>query len=401
MSSSISPPAPFAALRRLRAPIARALHAALLESRVGVEEATAVLQCNCEELPSVLAVAGWLRDRWKGRTLTYSPKVFLPITNLCRDRCSYCTFRRDPDEPGAWTMNPWEIRQTVREGRLRGCAEALLCLGDRPESAFRSYRETLRAFGCESTVDYVEQACRIALQEGLLPHTNAGVLRRDEMSRLKPLNASMGLMLENVSPRLRQRGQAHDRAPDKEPTVRLRMIREAGELQIPFTTGVLVGIGETPAECAASLAAIRDLHEAYGHIQEVIVQGFRAKPGTHMAGYSEPDGVAIARVVAVARLMMPRMNVQAPPNLTPYEHRLLLAAGINDWGGLSPVTRDYVNPEAPWPSIAELKDRCRAEGFDLRPRLPIYPEYIDKPGFVAPSLRPAIEEALGRIGAAR
>jgi len=402
MSNSVpTQAAPSIVFGALRAPVARALEAALSGAKIGTGEATALLECDPDEVPSLLAAAGWLRDRWKGRTVTYSPKVFLPVTNLCRDRCSYCTFRRDPTEPGAWTMSPSEIREAAREGREHGCAEALLCLGDRPESAFRSYRETLHAFGCASTVDYLERACLIALEEGLLPHTNAGVLRRDEMSRLKPLNASMGLMLENVSPRLRQKGQAHYRAPDKEPAVRLRMIREAGELEIPFTTGLLVGIGETPAECAASLAAIRDLHEAYGHIQEVIIQGFRAKPGTRMAGHNEPDSFAIARVVAVARLMLPRMNIQAPPNLTPYDHRLLLAAGINDWGGLSPVTRDYVNPEAPWPYVADLRERCRAEGFQLRPRLPVYPEYLDRPGFVAPAMRPAIEGALARIGAAR
>jgi len=217
-------------------------------------------------------------------------------------------------------------------------------------------------------------------------------MSREEMTGLKPVNVSMGLMLENISPRLRRKGEAHFHAPDKDPQRRLQMLREAGELQIPFTTGILLGIGETRAERVASLAAIRDLHTCYGHIQEVIIQNFRAKPTTKMAGAPEPESLDIAQTIAVARLLLGDMNIQAPPNLSPYDHRLFLAAGINDWGGISPLTPDYVNPEAPWPHVSALADTCAQEGFQLEARLPIYTEYIGRPGFLEPSMHVAISQ---------
>jgi FO synthase len=336
----------------------------------------------------LLAAAGALRDRAWGTTVTFSPKVFLPVTNLCRDRCTYCTFRKDPDDPDAWTMTPDEIAAWSVRGRRLGCTEALVCLGDKPEIAFPAYRATLAALGHRTTAEYVHRACTIALDAGLLPHTNAGILTRAEMERLKDVNVSLGLMLESVSPRLRGRGEVHQWAPDKEPSVRLRMLREAGELQIPFTTGLLLGIGETLAERVDTLFAIRDVHRAYGHVQEVIVQNFRAKPTIPRADAAEPDAADIARTVAVARLVLdPDVSVQAPPNLSPADHALLLAAGLNDWGGISPLTPDYVNPEAPWPHVAALAAECRAAGYTLRERLPIYPAYVDRPGFLAPALR--------------
>jgi FO synthase len=348
--------------------------------------ATALIQLPPEQCPALFAAAARLRDRAHPGTVTYSPKVFLPITNLCRDRCSYCTFRKDPTSPGAWTMRRDEIRDWLRRGRAQGCTEALMCLGDKPERAFRSYRETLAELGHSSTVDYVQEACETALAEGLLPHTNMGILTRDEMARLRPVNASLGLMLENVSPRLCAKGMPHHAAPDKDPTVRLRMIREAGELAIPFTTGILIGIGETAAERVDSLLAIRELHCRYGHIQEVIIQNFRAKPDTPMHAAAEPDGIDMARTIAVARLILgSELNLQAPPNLSPRDHRLFLHAGINDWGGISPITKDYVNPEAAWPHVAALERTCAAAGFVLRPRLCVYPEYMT-PTWIDPSL---------------
>jgi 7,8-didemethyl-8-hydroxy-5-deazariboflavin synthase CofG subunit len=368
----------------VRGPLTRVLDGHAIDDG---EAATLIALEAPGEVAALIAVAGHVRTRRKGTTITYSPKVFLPVTNLCRDRCAYCTFRADPDDAHAWTMQPEEIRHWSRAGRSVGCIEALMCLGDKPEVAFRSFRLMLEGLGHTSTIGYVGQACEIALDEGLLPHTNAGLMTRAEMAALKPVNVSMGLMLENVSPRLRQRGQVHHHAPDKDPARRVRMLREAGELAIPFTTGVLLGIGETPLEVVASLAAIRDLHAAYGHIQEIIVQNFRAKPTTPMAAQPEPTSVELARTIAVARLMCPDMNIQAPPNLSPYDHRLLLASGINDWGGISPVTKDYVNPEAPWPHLAALADTCRAEGFTLRPRLPVYSEYLDRAGFLDSALR--------------
>jgi FO synthase len=342
-------------------------------------------------LAPLLAVAGHVRTRHKGRIVTYSPKVFLPITNLCLDRCSYCTFRQEPGSPAAWTMLPEEVRDWSRRGRARGCIEALLCLGDKPERAYTSYRRTLAVLGCRTTVEYVAHCCRLALEEGLLPHTNAGLMTGAEMTALRPLNVSMGLMLESVSPRLRQRGGAHRQAPDKDPARRLAMLHAAGELRIPFTTGILIGIGETRAERVASLRAIADVHAAHGHIQEVIVQNFRAKSGTRMADAPEPESAEMARTIAVARLMLPAMNIPAPPNLSPLDHRLFLAAGINDWGGISPLTLDYVNPEAPWPQVQALAETCRAAGFALAPRLPVYAEYLERPGWLDEGLRHRVQ----------
>ncbi|MGC1679038.1 MAG: 7,8-didemethyl-8-hydroxy-5-deazariboflavin synthase CofG, partial [Candidatus Binataceae bacterium] len=259
-----------------------------------------------------------------------------------------------------------------------GCKEALMCLGDKPEVAFKEYRATLDTLGVRSTIEYVGRACEIALAEGLLPHTNAGLMTRDEMAMLRPLNASMGLMLESISPRLRARGGVHQAAPDKDPALRMKMIDEAGELRIPFTSGILLGIGETVAERAQSIVALRDSHERYGHVQEVIIQNFRAKPEIAMADAPEPEAYEMARAIATARLVLgPAMNVQAPPNLSPGEIELFLRAGINDWGGISPLSKDYVNPEAPWPHIERLGERCARAGFELGERLAVYQEYIN------------------------
>jgi FO synthase len=350
------------------------------------EEATLLLSTPAAT-DELLAAAAERRDRGWGHTLTYSPKVFLPVTNLCRDRCTYCTFRKDPNDPDAWTMTPDEIRAWSERGRTLGCIEALMCLGDKPELAFPSYRALLGELGHRTTAGYVYRACEIALDAGLLPHTNAGILTAAEMARLKAVNVSLGLMLENVSPRLRGRGEVHQWAPDKEPAVRLRMLREAGELRIPFTTGILIGIGETLEERVDTLLAIRDLHRAHGHVQEVIVQNFRAKPTIPRADAPEPDALDMARTIAVARLVLDvDVSVQAPPNLSPEDHLLFIAAGVNDWGGISPLTPDYVNPEAPWPHVAALAETCAAAGFALRPRLPIYPAFVERPGFLAPEL---------------
>ncbi len=371
---------------RLSAALARAVAGGGLER----DPAIALLE-SPEATDDLLAAAALVRDRATGRTVTYSPKVFLPVTNLCRDRCTYCTFRKDPDDPDAWTMTPEEIRLWSERGRRLGCTEALLCLGDKPELAFPAYRTTLRALGHRTTAEYVYRAAVIALEAGLLPHTNAGTLTRAEMARLKDVNVSLGLMLESVSPRLRGRGEVHQWAPDKDPAVRLRMLREAGELRIPFTTGLLLGIGETLAERVDTLLAIRDCHRAHGHVQEVIVQSFRAKPTIPRADAPEPGALDLARTIAVARLLLdPEVAVQAPPNLSPDDHALLLAAGLNDWGGISPLTPDYVNPEAPWPHVAALAATCAAAGFRLIPRLPVHPAWIERPGYLSPALRPRV-----------
>jgi len=399
MDTALDAEPPLRQLAALAAPAQRALQRALRGEAIDRSEALHLLTLPSEHTATLLAVAGQVRTHRKGRVVTYSPKVFLPITNLCLDRCSYCTFRQDPDSAAAWTMLPEEVRDWSRRGRRLGCIEALLCLGDKPERAYRTYRQTLAVLGCDSTIDYVAHSCRIALAEGLLPHTNAGVMTRDEMAMLRPLNVSMGLMLESVSPRLRGRGEAHQQAPDKEPQLRLRMLREAGELRIPFTTGILLGIGETLSERVDSLVAIGELHGTYGHIQEIIVQNFRAKPTTRMANAPEPESFDVARTIAVARLLLPDMNIQAPPNLSPHDHRLFLAAGINDWGGISPLTLDYVNPEAPWPQIRTLSATCRDAGFTLRPRLPVYDEYLHNPEFLDAALAPLVHASGASEGA--
>ena len=328
-----------------------------------------------------------MRDTLFGRTVTYSPKVFLPLTNLCRNHCDYCSFRRSPGEPGEWTMTPAEIESQLARARELGCAEALFCLGDKPEKAFSAYRRTLAALGQESTVEYLHWAGSVALSHGLLPHTNAGLLTDADMTRLKEVNVSLGLMLECSSPRLCEPGMPHHRAPDKRPDRRLAMIDAAGRLRIPFTTGILVGIGETPRERVESLLAIRRAHRAHGHIQEVIVQNFRAVPGVPLEHAPEPGDDEITLAVAMARLILDAdVSLQAPPNLNPASAEALLAPGLNDFGGISPVTPDYINPRHPWPHLDALGEACARAGFVLRPRPPIYDRYVERAGFLDPRL---------------
>jgi len=338
-----------------------------------------LLQTDYDHLPSLLEVAQLARARFKPAVITYSRKVFLPLTNLCRDYCGYCTFRRDPGQPGAHTMTPDEVMEVVHAGERMGCTEALFSLGDKPELLFPEMRETLRRFGYKSTLHYLEAMCEKVLRESsLLPHPNPGLMSAEWLERLSRVAPSMGLMLETTSARLLAKDAAHDNAPDKEPAKRLRVIEDAGRHRIPFTTGILIGIGETLEERVDSLIAIRDLHARYGHIQEVIVQNFRAKTGTPMAHWPEPDRGEMLRTLAVARLLMPTMNVQAPPNLSDPHYADLLDGGINDWGGVSPLTPDFINPEKPWPHLEELRQKTEAKGFELRQRLPVYPDFAEQ-----------------------
>ena len=341
------------------------------------EVACRLLQGSDDELPEVLHAAQSARARFKPGMVTYSRKVFIPLTNLCRDYCAYCAFRRDPGQPGAHTMTPDEVLEIVRAGERMGCTEALFSLGDKPELLFPEMRDTLRHLGYKSTLQYLEAMCELVLRESsLLPHPNPGLMSAEWLERLSQVAPSLGLMLETTSTRLLAKGTAHDNAPDKEPAKRLRVIEEAGRRRIPFTTGILIGIGETPEERVDSLIAIRDLHEKYGHIQEVIIQNFRAKSSTPMVNWPEPDRDDLLRTLAVARLLMPEMNLQAPPNLSDPHYGDLLDGGINDWGGVSPLTPDFINPEKPWPHLGELERRTQAKGFALRQRLPVYPEFI-------------------------
>jgi FO synthase len=366
------------------------------------DDAFALADVGPAELPALLALAAARRDRAWGATLTFSPKVFLPLTNLCRNRCDYCSFRRSPGDPGEHTMSPDELRAWYERARAQGCVEALFCLGDTPETGFREYRALLRSWGQERTVDYLCYAGELALEYGLLPHTNAGILTKADMARLKEVNVSLGLMLENVSPRLCEKGMPHHRAPDKRPEKRLAMTREAGELDVAFTSGLLIGIGETRRERVETLLAIRALHRAHGHIQEVIVQNFRARPEIPMQDAPEPDAVEMARTVALARLVLDdEVSVQAPPNLNPADAPLLIQSGINDFGGISPVTPDYINPIHPWPHLDALAEVCAREGYRLAPRLPIYDSFVERGGYVHPRLEAPVRAAKARLEGVR
>ena len=362
------------------------------------DAALALADAPVESLPALMRSARAVRDAAWGRRITFSPKVFLPITNLCKNHCSYCAFRRSPGQPGEWTMTPEDVRAWSARAVDAGCFEALLCLGDKPEASFPTYRALLGAWRFDGTVDYLVEAARIALALGLLPHTNAGLLTRDDMARLKPVNVSLGLMLESASARLCEPGMPHHHAPDKHPDARLRMIDEAGQLAIPFTTGILVGVGETRRERVEALLAIRALHRRHGHVQEVIVQNFRATSGTSMRRSPEPDDVEIAHAVAMARLVLdPEVSLQAPPNLNADGVETLLAAGVNDLGGISPVSPDYVNPRHPWPHLDRLAAACARDGYTLAPRLAIYDRYVHRAGFLDAALAGPTAAAASRL----
>jgi FO synthase len=355
-------------------------------------------------LADLIRAAGRLRDEGHGRRISYSRKVFIPLTHLCRDVCHYCTFAERPRAGRSAYLSQDEVLDIARAGAAAGCTEGLFTLGDKPELRYRAAREGLGALGYETTVDYLQAMCALVLREtGLLPHANPGVMSRSEMAALRTVTASQGVMLESLSARLSEPGGVHYGSPDKQPEARLETLRLAGELSVPFTTGILIGIGETRAERLEALFAIRDLHRRFGHVQEVIVQNFRSKPGTKLAGAAEPDLDDLLWSIASARLILgPEMNVQAPPNLSPGVYPRLIAAGINDWGGISPVTPDHVNPEAPWPAIAELADRTAALGKLLVHRLPIYPAYAcDLPTWAAPEIATQVRRLSDAEGLAR
>jgi FO synthase len=369
-------------------PVDRALDRVAEGRAPSATEATALLDTPASRLPDLLGAAAALRDRGHGRRITFSAKVFIPLTTLCRDYCGYCTFRKDPGEPGAFTMTPEQVLALAQAGARLGAKEALFSLGDKPEALFPEHRAFLHRMGHRTTLGYLRAVSERVLEEtGLLPHANPGLMTERDLAALREVNVSMGIMLESTSSRLLAPGAAHDRAPDKVPGRRLKTIARAGALGIPFTTGILIGIGETHAERVDALLAIRDLHERHGHIQEVIVQNFRVKPTIPMHGWPEPGAEDLLRTVAVARLLLgPMMNIQAPPNLSADGYERLAAAGLNDWGGVSPLTPDHINPERPWPGLTELRRRTESAGHELRERLAIYPEYATRNAFLDPRL---------------
>ena len=366
--------------------VASILDRALGGRQLTREDGYALMAAPDHELPALFEAARSLADAGHGRRVTFSAKAFVPLTTLCRDYCGYCTFRRDPGEPGAHSMEIDEIVSLCEAGAKLGVKEALFSLGDRPEALFAEHRAWLEARGHRTTLGYLREACSAVVDRtGLLPHANPGLMGAPDLRVLREVNASMGMMLESTSERLLLHGAAHDRAPDKVPRRRLATIEAAGALKIPFTTGILIGIGETPNERVDALLAIRDMHARYGHIQEVIVQNFRAKPTIRMRDEVDPSFRDLAQTLAVARLLLgPRMNLQAPPNLSPATYPELIRAGLNDWGGISPLTIDHINPEAPWPHLARLESATASLGYELRERLAVYPEYVaGDTGFLA------------------
>jgi FO synthase len=368
-----------------------------------VEEARAL--ADCTDLPLLLDTASQIRDRVHHQNISYSRKVFIPLTQLCRDVCHYCTFTKPPVKGQRSYLTREQILEIARAGAEAGCHEALFTLGDKPELRYRAAREELSELGYETTLAYLADMADLVFKEtGLLPHVNPGIMTTEDLTMLRKVSVSMGIMLESASERLTERGMPHFGSPDKKPEVRLETIRLAGELKIPFTSGILIGIGETRLERIESLLALRDLHQQYGHIQELIIQNFRAKPDTKMANAPEPDLDELLWTLSMARVLFGEsMNIQAPPNLSPGTYRQLIKAGLNDWGGVSPVTPDHVNPEARWPGLDELATETNAAGKVLVDRLPIYPVYVRSleewvdPRFVTAVIRDSDAEGFARV----
>ena len=390
-------PSPEAMRRGLR----RARDGAALDET----EATVLLYARGADLEDLCASAGRVRDAGHGRVVTYSRKVFIPLTRLCRDRCHYCSFATVPGRLSAPYLSPDEVLAIARAGQAEGCKEALFTLGDRPEERWPQAAGWLAAHGYASTLDYLRaMAVRVLEETGLLPHLNAGVLTWEEIGRLKPVAPSMGMMLETTATRLWSEATGpHFGSPDKEPAVRLRVLEDAGRQAVPFTTGLLIGIGETPEERVEALFAIRRIARQYAGIQELIVQNFRAKPDTAMRDEGEPTMTELAATIAVARLVLgPAMHLQAPPNLVDDEFSLMLRAGIDDWGGVSPVTPDHVNPDRPWPQVERLAAETAKAGFELRERLTVYPRYVAEPDpWLDPRVLPHVRALAGGDGRAR
>ena len=368
---------------RLRAIISGAVDGEPLER----EDAMYLAHLPPDEIPFLLLAASAVRNRSKGRTVTYSKNVFVPLTQLCRDRCGYCTFKTEPGE-GKLFMTPEEVEDMAAKGARAGCTELLFVTGDKPELVYGVYRDALGEIGYETTAEYLMEMGKAGLRHGIFPHTNLGLSTSEELCGFRESNPSMGLMLENISDRLLRKGNAHHGCADKVPRLRMETMERAGELRIPWTSGILVGIGETREERMDSLLALRRLSREYGHLQEIIIQNFSPKEGIRMEGHPPADFFEMLRTVAISRLVFGgEMNVQIPPNLNNRNFAFYLLAGVNDLGGVSPLTVDYVNPEAPWPQVERMEREVGALGYELRERLPVYPEYIDEkwidPGVLA------------------
>jgi len=333
--------------------------------------------------------ASTLRDQNKGRTVTFSKKAFFNIVNLCRDTCSYCTYKADIGESKLSMMNLDDVKKLAKSAAKLRCVEALLVTGESPEQKYDDAVIWLKKNGFSSTGEYLAHCSELVLAEGLFPHTNAGNLNKSEMNDLKKTNVSMGVMLENSSRRLLEKGMPHHDAPSKDPKARIQILKNAGELKIPMTTGILVGIGENEREIIDSLFTIKKLHEQFENIQEIILQNFEPKQDTRMKDHPSTPQQYFKRIVAIARIILPEMNIQIPPNLSPNNYNDFLDVGINDWGGISPITVDYVNPEFAWPQINTLENKCAEQSFELKARFPVYPKFIK---MINPNLKEKIEK---------
>ena len=340
------------------------------------DEALLLVGISQEHLPHLLLAASKLRERAKGRVLTFSKNVFVPLTQLCRNHCGYCTFKYEPGE-GALFMTPEQVVESARNGAKLGCTELLFVTGDKPELKYPVYREALKKLGYDTTADYLIAMGEVGLEENIFPHTNLGLATYEELLGFRKSNPSMGLMLENISMRLLKKGEAHYRCPDKVPKQRMSTMERAGELRIAWTSGILVGIGETWEERIDSFFALKELNDKYGHLQEIIVQNFSPKEGIIMENYPPPEFTDMLKLVSISRLVFGAdMNIQIPPNLNPETYPLFIYSGVNDLGGVSPLTIDYVNPELPWPELERMEKLVDEAGFVLRERLPVYPEFI-------------------------
>ncbi|MHA1264152.1 MAG: 7,8-didemethyl-8-hydroxy-5-deazariboflavin synthase CofG [Candidatus Helarchaeota archaeon] len=349
-------------------------------------EALYLFRQPIQYFPLLFFLATHLRDKFHGNIISFSKNVFIDITHLCRNACSYCGFRKDPSETNTLLLKPKRILERAHRGKKLGCKEALLTMGEKPEQKYPSFVRELREIGdFSSTTEYLYNICeKIINKTGLLPHSNPGLLNKSELRSLKEVNASLGLMLESTSENLSKKGGAHEKSPGKDPTLRLKTIKLAGELKIPFTTGILIGIGESSQDRIHSLFTIKKINEQYGHIQEIIIQNFLPKPNTPMGNSSSPPLSDMLKIVCIARLIFQgKMNIQIPPNLNKNHLPLFLMSGINDWGGISPITKDYINPETEWPSLQQLAQITHHSGCILKERLPIYPEFIHKDEFIS------------------
>jgi 7,8-didemethyl-8-hydroxy-5-deazariboflavin synthase len=361
------------------------------------DDALALLESN--DILTLLKLSASLKTRFKKDVITYSRKIFINITNLCRDFCSYCTYRKNPFESSSIMMKPAEVLNLSKIGKKYHCTEALIVAGERPEERYAEAKLWLRQLGYTSLVEYViDISEKIVKDTGLLPHSNLGIITKEEMKLLKMYNVSIGLMLESSSEKLLEKGMSHEFAPSKNPRKRIEVIKNAGRMKIPITTGLLIGIGETREDIINDLFLLKSINKEFENIQEIILQNFQPKKNTKMQDSPSPNNDYFLKIVSIARLIMPNMNIQIPPNLSPKIFSYFIDAGINDWGGISPVTIDHVNPEFPWPKIEELKYITESKRQRLRARLPVYPEFIDKDEFISPHLRNYVENFIGLDG---